>query len=153
MWRVCNLSLKKLENGHLPLVNSVSIASSDTAYINHVCVSVYAHAGLLTCFSCLGVWPYTWAFFSFFAFLQNAHTGPSLSEPTSVMVVPAPSVVVLEDLWWAPGVQEVVHLVLLPPGQRLAKDLPGLVHVEVPGSQETQYVLVLRDLDSKGRVV
>lgn len=39
---------------------------------------------------------------------------------------------------------------LLPPGQRLAKDLPRLVHVEVPGTQETQYVLVLRDLHSKG---
>lgn len=41
---------------------------------------------------------------------------------------------------------------LLPPGQRLAKDLPRLVHVEVPGTQETQYVLVLRDLHSKGSV-
>ena len=39
---------------------------------------------------------------------------------------------------------------LLPPGQRLAEDLPCLVHVEVPGTQETQYVLVLRDLDSEG---
>lgn len=68
------------------------------------------------------------------------------------MVVPAPSVVVLEDLWWGPGLQQVVHLVLLPPGQRLAKDLPRLVHVEIPGTQETQYVLVLRDLHSKGSV-
>lgn len=66
------------------------------------------------------------------------------------MVVPAPGVIVLEDLWWAPGLQQVVHLVLLPPGQRLAKNLPRLVHVEVPGTQETQYVLVLGDLDSKG---
>lgn len=41
---------------------------------------------------------------------------------------------------------------LLPPGQRLAKDLPCLVHVEVPGTQETQYVLVLRDLHGEGSV-
>lgn len=42
---------------------------------------------------------------------------------------------------------------LLPPGQRLAKDLPRLVHVEVSGTQETQYVLVLRDLDRKGSML
>lgn len=41
---------------------------------------------------------------------------------------------------------------LLPPGQRLAEDLPSLVHVEVSGTQETQYVLVLGDLHGKRRV-
>lgn len=62
------------------------------------------------------------------------------------MVVPAPGVVVLENLGRAPRLQQVVHLVLLPPGQRLAEDLPGLVHVEVSGAQEAQDVLVLWDL-------
>jgi len=66
------------------------------------------------------------------------------------MVVPAPGVVVLEDLWGGPGLQQVVHLVLLPPGQRLAEHLPGLLHVEVSGAQETQDVLVLRNLDRGG---
>lgn len=62
------------------------------------------------------------------------------------MVVPAACVIVLQHLRGAPGLQQVVHLVLLPPGQRLAQDLPRFVHVEVPGSQEPQYVFVLRDL-------
>lgn len=65
---------------------------------------------------------------------------------TAVMVVPAPGVVVLEDLWGAPGVQQVIHLVLLPPGQTLTQDLSRFVHVEVSRSQEAQDVLVLRDL-------
>lgn len=109
---------------------------------------MYAHVRLIGCFNwSMAVHVST---SSFFAFKQNAHTGTLCPRPTSVMVVPAPGVVVLEDLWWAPSLQQVVHLVLLPPGQRLAKDLPRLVHVEVPGAQETQYVLVLRDLDSKG---
>lgn len=66
---------------------------------------------------------------------------------TSVVVVPAPGVEVLEKLGRAPGLQQVVHLVLLPPGQGLAEDLPRLVHVEVSGAQEAQDVLVLRDLE------
>lgn len=66
---------------------------------------------------------------------------------TSVMVVPASCVVVLKDLWWGPGLQQVVHLMLLPPSQWLTQNLPGLVHVEVPRSQETQYVLIFRNLD------
>ena len=70
---------------------------------------------------------------------------------TSVMVVPAPSVVVLEDLWWTPRLQQVVHLVLLSPGKRLTQDFTGLVDVEVPRSKETQDVLILRDLSDKGR--
>ena len=74
-----------------------------------------------------------------------------LCEPTSIVVVPAPGVVVLKDLWWSPGLQQVVHLVLLPPGQRLAEDLPRLLHVEVPGTQEAQYVLVLWNLGNEGR--
>ena len=65
--------------------------------------------------------------------------------PTFIVVVPASSVVVVEDLRGGPGLQQVVHLVLLPPGGGLAQDLPGLVHVEVPGSQEAQDVLVLGD--------
>lgn len=64
-------------------------------------------------------------------------------------MVPAASVVVLKNLWRAPGLQQVVHLVLLPPSQRLAQDLSCLVHVEVPGSQETQDVLVFWDLGSE----
>lgn len=65
------------------------------------------------------------------------------------MVVPAAGVVVLQDLWWGPGLQQVVHLVLLPPGQWLAEDLPCPVHVEVPRSQEAQDVLVFGDLSGK----
>lgn len=53
---------------------------------------------------------------------------------TSVVMVPAPRVVVVQDLGGGPGIQDVVHLVLLPPGQRLAHDLPGFVDVEVPGT-------------------
>lgn len=68
------------------------------------------------------------------------------SPRTFVVMVPAPRVVVLEDLGRAPGVQDVVHLVLLPPGQRLAHDLSGLVDVEVPGAQEAENVLVFGDL-------
>lgn len=64
--------------------------------------------------------------------------------------MPAAGVVVLQHLRRAPGLQQVVHLVLLPPGQRLAQDLPRFVHVEVPGSQEAQYVFVLRDLIREG---
>lgn len=67
------------------------------------------------------------------------------------MVVPVPGVVVVEDLRRAPGVKQVVHLVLLPPRQRLAQDLPRLVHVEVPRPQEAQDVLVLGDLGVKGK--
>lgn len=63
------------------------------------------------------------------------------------MMVPAPSVVVLEDLGGAPGLQEVVHLVLLPPGQGLTQDLPGLVHVKVSGTEKPQYVLILGNLE------
>lgn len=54
--------------------------------------------------------------------------------PTFVVVVPAACVVVLQDLRGVPGVQDVVHLVLLAPRQRLAHDLPGFVDVEVPGA-------------------
>lgn len=65
---------------------------------------------------------------------------------TAVVMVPAPGVVVVEDLRRAPGVQQVIHLVLLPPGERLTQDLSRFVHVEVSRSQEAQDVLVLRDL-------
>lgn len=53
---------------------------------------------------------------------------------TFVVVVPASRVVVLQDLGRVPGVEDVVHLVLLAPGQRLAHDLSGFVDVEVPGA-------------------
>lgn len=72
-------------------------------------------------------------------------------KPTSVVVVPAAGVVVLKNLRRAPGFQQVVHLVLLPPGQRLAQDLPCFVDVEVSGPQEAQDVLVFRDLDTGRR--
>lgn len=80
------------------------------------------------------------------SFFINQTSFSVLYSPTSVVVVPAAGVVVLQHLRRAPGLQQVVHLVLLPPGQRLAQDLPRFVHVEVPGAQEPQYVLVLRDL-------
>lgn len=85
-----------------------------------------------------------------FFFSPNQTSFSVLYSPTSVVVVPAAGVVVLQHLRRAPGLQQVVHLVLLPPGQRLAQDLPRFVHVEVPGTQEPQYVLVLRDLRRVG---
>lgn len=69
------------------------------------------------------------------------------------MVVPAPGVVVVQQLRSLPGVQQEVHLVLLPPGERLTQDLPGLLQVKVPGPQETQHVLVLRDLREGEEIV
>lgn len=56
------------------------------------------------------------------------------AQPTFVVVVPAPRVVVLQDLRGAPGLQNVVHLVLLSPSQGLTQDLPGFVNIEVPGT-------------------
>lgn len=35
---------------------------------------------------------------------------------------------------------------LLPPGERLAQELAGLVQVEISGPQEAQDVLILRNL-------
>lgn len=67
------------------------------------------------------------------------------------MVVPVAGVVVLEDLRRVPGLQQVVHLVLLSPRQGLAQDLPSLIHVEVSGPQEAQDVLVFRDLKERRR--
>lgn len=37
---------------------------------------------------------------------------------------------------------------LLPPGERVAQELPGLVEVEIPGPQEAQHMLVFRNLRS-----
>lgn len=69
---VCNLNLKELEKSHLPSANSVSTAGSDTADINHKCMCVLCmHASVRRVF----------------------HVAP-----TSVMVVPTPGVVVLQDL-------------------------------------------------------
>ena len=61
-------------------------------------------------------------------------------------MVPAPRVVVLKDLGGLPGVEDVVHLVLLPPGQGLTHGLSGFVYVEVPGAQEPENMLIFRDL-------
>lgn len=62
------------------------------------------------------------------------------------MVMPASAEIILEQLWALPRVQQEIHLVLLPPGERVAQELPGLVEVEVPGPQEAQHMLVFRDL-------
>lgn len=62
------------------------------------------------------------------------------------MVVPASAVVILEQLRALPRVQQEIHLVLLPPGERVAQELPGLVQVEIPGPQEAQHMLLFRDL-------
>lgn len=61
-------------------------------------------------------------------------------------MVPASCIVVLKDLGRVPGIENVVDLVLLPPRQRLTQNLPGLVNVEVPGTQEPEDVLVFWDL-------
>lgn len=61
-------------------------------------------------------------------------------------MVPASRVVVLKDLGGLPGVEDVVHLVLLSPGQRLTQGLSGFVYVEVPGAQEPENMLIFRDL-------
>lgn len=66
-------------------------------------------------------------------------------------MVPASGVEILKDLRRVPSLQQVVHLVLLPPGQGLAQDLSRFIHVEVSGPQEAQDVLVLRDLGRRGR--
>lgn len=68
---------------------------------------------------------------------------------TFVMVMPAPAVIILEQPRPLPRVQQEVHLVLLPPGERVAQKLPGLVEVEVSGPQEAQHVLVFRNLHSE----
>lgn len=73
-------------------------------------------------------------------------------ERTSVVVVPATCVVVLKDLRRVPSLQQIVHLMLLPPGQRLAQYLPRFIHVEVSGPQETQDVLIFRDLKAVGKI-
>lgn len=62
--------------------------------------------------------------------------------------MPASAVIILEQLWPLPCVQQEIHLVLLPPGERVAQELPGLVQVEVPRPQEAQHMLVFRDLRS-----
>lgn len=53
------------------------------------------------------------------------------------MVMPASCIVILEHLGRIPGVQNIIHLVLLTPRQGLAKDLSCFVDVEVPGTQES----------------
>lgn len=65
------------------------------------------------------------------------------------MVVPSSGVIVLKQLWALPCVQQEVHLVLLPPGERLAQELPGFVHVEISGPQEAEHMLILRNLKVK----
>lgn len=74
---------------------------------------------------------------------EGRHTqGPCLSRhgpdtrllATFVVMVPAARVVVPQHLRGLPGVEDVVHLVLLAPSQRLTHGLSGLVDVEVPGA-------------------
>lgn len=65
---------------------------------------------------------------------------------TNILVVPAPSVELLQQGRGAPGLQEEIHLVLFPPAQGLAQHLPGLVQVEVTGPQEPKDVLVFGNL-------
>lgn len=65
---------------------------------------------------------------------------------TSVVVVPGTGEEVLQQLWALPGVQEEIHVVLLPPSEGLTQELSGLVHVEISGSEEAQDVLILWDL-------
>ena len=67
-------------------------------------------------------------------------------------MVPTARVVVLQDLGGVPGVEDVVHLVLLAPSQRLAHGLSGLVDVEVPRAQEPKNMLIFRDLLIEGDV-
>ena len=68
---------------------------------------------------------------------------------TSVMVVPASSVIFLKELWPLPRVQQEIHLMLFPPGERLTQKLPGFVQVEISGSQEAQHMLILWNLHTK----
>lgn len=71
---------------------------------------------------------------------------------TFVVVMPASAVIILQQLRALPRVQQEVHLVLLPPGEGVAQELPGLVQVEVTGPQEAQHMLVFRDLRSRAGV-
>lgn len=64
--------------------------------------------------------------------------------------MPASSVIFLEQLWALPCVQQEIHLMLFPPGKRLAQKLPGLVEVEIPGPQEAQHMLILWNLYTAG---
>lgn len=78
---------------------------------------------------------------------------PELTFPvcTFVVIVPASSVIVLEQLRTLPSVQQEVHLMLLPPGEGLAQKLPGFVKVKISGPQEAQYMLVLWDLRQRNQ--
>lgn len=75
-----------------------------------------------------------------------AHGSAGPAPATFVVVVPASRVVVLQHLGRVPGVEDVIHLVLLAPGQRLAQDLSGFIDVEVAGAEEPKNVLVFGDL-------
>lgn len=69
-----------------------------------------------------------------------------LAKFTSVMMVPPSGVVILQQLRPLPRVQQEVHLVLLPPGERLAQELPGFVQVEISSPEEAQHVLIFGNL-------
>lgn len=60
--------------------------------------------------------------------------------------MPASSVIVVKQLWTLPCVEQEIHLMLLPPGKRLAQKLPGFVKVKVSGPQEAQHMLILWNL-------
>ena len=72
-----------------------------------------------------------------------------IKQYTFIRVVPATSVVLLQDLWRRVCVKEVVHVVQLTPRQGVHQHLAGLVKVEVSRSQETQDVCILGDLVSR----
>ena len=76
---------------------------------------------------------------------------------TAITVMPSSCKWLDEYLWWLPGTQDLVHLVLFPPGQGLGDHLVGLLSVEVPCSKEAKQVHVLghlggRDGDKAERV-
>lgn len=65
---------------------------------------------------------------------------------TSVLIMPSSGVVLIQQGWGPPGLEDVIHLVLLSPGQRLAEHLPSFVNVEVTSPQESKDVLIFGDL-------
>lgn len=84
--------------------------------------------------------------------VSSAFTHSSGVGRTYVLVVPASGIELLQGSRRLPGLQKVIHLVLLPPAQGLAQHVPGLVQVEVSCPQKAQDVLIFRYLrDRKER--
>ncbi len=65
---------------------------------------------------------------------------------TSVIVVPAAAVILLDARRWLVCAGESVDPMALAPGERVAEHLARLLHVEVAGLEETQDVRVLGNL-------